>query len=61
MRSLNLKDEHVSYVNKGENWVEDPGGCPEIEQLEYISKHEANCGFAFIACKYSTKCEKARR
>ena len=46
---------------RGDTWLEDPEGCTEIAQLEEISKHEAKCGFAFVMCKYSNKCEKFRR
>jgi hypothetical protein len=48
-------------LSKGETWLEDEEGCSQVDMLEMISKHEAKCGYAFVTCKYSTKCDKLRR
>lgn len=45
----------------GECWETDEDGCNAIFPLETVSQHEKNCGYAFVSCKYSAKCERIRK
>jgi len=44
-----------------DNFIVDKNGCNKIFPLDEVSKHERDCEYAPVFCKFSSRCGKLRR
>lgn len=64
-KHLRLLKVHCKYHfcrdEENKDWISDKEGCPEICHYESLLQHERECGYGFVRCKFSTKCDGVRR
>lgn len=52
---------HFFFNEESKEFEVDPTGCQELSQYENVDKHENKCQFAFVDCRYSSKCTRLRK